>query len=143
MAHGFTYSGHPVAAAVSIRNIELIEELDLVGETGRKTAAYFQAKLATLNDHPLVGQTRGVGLLGALELVKDKRTRQRYQPDGSAGAVCRTHCFETGIVMRAVGDTMFLCPPLVITKAEIDELFALVRTSLDKSAAELEQSHAS
>lgn len=137
MAHGFTYSGHPVAAAVSIRNIELIEQLDLVGETGRKTAAYFQEKLATLNDHPLVGQTRGVGLLGALELVKNKQTRERFAPDGRAGTVCRTHCFETGVVMRAVGDTMFLCPPLVITEAEIDELIALVRTSLDKTAAEL------
>ncbi|GJL90588.1 aminotransferase [Hyphococcus sp.] len=137
MAHGFTYSGHPVAAAVAIRNIELIEELDLAGKAGRKTAAYFQEKLTTLNDHPLVGQTRGVGLLGALELVKNKQTRERYQPDGRAGTVCRNHCFETGVVMRAVGDTMFLCPPLVITEAEIDELMALVRTSLDKTAAEL------
>ncbi len=137
MAHGFTYAGHPVAAAVAIRNIELIEELGLVGDKGRKIAAYFQQKLSALNDHPLVGQTRGVGLLGALEIVKNKKTRERFQTDGSAGVVCRTHCFETGVVMRAVGDTMFLCPPMVITEAEIDELFALVRTSLDKTAAEL------
>ncbi len=137
MAHGYTYSGHPVAAAVAIRNIELIEELGLVGENGRRAAAYFQEKLATLNDHPLVGETRGIGLLGALELVKNKNTRDRYQPDGCAGAACRTHCFETGVVMRAVGDTMFLCPPMVITNAEIDELFALVRASLDKTFAQL------
>ncbi len=137
MAHGFTYSGHPVAAAVAIRNIELIEELGLVGEKGRDTAAYFQKKLSALNDHPLVGQTRGVGLLGALELVENKDTRARFQPGGRAGILCRTHCFNTGVVMRAVGDTMFLCPPLVITRAELDELFALVRESLDKTAADL------
>lgn len=137
MAHGFTYSGHPVAAAVAIRNIELIDELGLVGPRGEKTVRYFQEKLATLDDHPLVGQTRGVGLLGALELVKNKDTKERFSPGGHAGAVCRGHCFDTGVVMRAVGDTMFLCPPLVITDAEIDELFDLVRTALDKTAKEL------
>ncbi|MFC2953642.1 aminotransferase [Marinicaulis aureus] len=137
MAHGFTYSGHPVAAAVAIRNIELIDELGLVGPRGEETSRYFQSKLKTLDDHPLVGQTRGVGLLGALELVKNKETKERFAPGGHAGVVCRGHCFETGVVMRAVGDTMFLCPPLVITNAEIDELFDLVRTALDKTAAEL------
>ena len=137
MAHGFTYSGHPVAASVAIRNIELIEELGLVGDTGRQRAAYFQEKLASLNDHPLVGQTRGVGLLGALELVQDKESRTRFESAGRAGVACRTHCFETGVVMRAVGDTMFLCPPMVITEAEIDELIRLVRASLDKTAAQL------
>ncbi|WP_428408807.1 aminotransferase [Hyphococcus sp.] len=137
MAHGFTYSGHPVAAAVAIRNIELLDELDLVGARGAKAARYFQEKLKTLDDHPLVGETRGVGLLGALELVKNKETKERFSPGGHAGMVCRTHCFATGVVMRAVGDTMFLCPPLVITEAETDELFDLVGKALDKTAMEL------
>lgn len=138
MAHGFTYSGHPVAAAVAIRNIELIEELGLAGERGAKTSAYFQKKLKTLNDHPLVGETRGVGLLGALEIVKDKKTRERFQPGGRAGMTCRGHSFDSGVVMRAVGDTMFLCPPLVIAEAEIDEMFARIRKALDLTAKELD-----
>lgn len=131
MAHGFTYSGHPMCCAVSIRNIELMEEWDLVGERGRQTAAHFQHRLASLQDHPLVGQTRGIGMLGAIELVADKSTQARFEPEGHAGMTCRNHCFETGVVMRAVGDTMFLSPPLVITATEIDEMFELIRKSLD------------
>jgi putrescine---pyruvate transaminase len=138
MAHGFTYSGHPVAAAVAIRNIELIEELGLVGERGAKASAYFQEKLKTLDDHRLVGQTRGVGLLGALEIVKDKKTKERFSPDGKAGMTCRGHCFNSGVVMRAVGDTMFLCPPMVITEAETDEMFRRIRLALDLTARELD-----
>ncbi|WP_411820111.1 aminotransferase [Hyphococcus formosus] len=137
MAHGYTYSGHPVVCAVALRNIEMIEELGLVGARGEEISAYFQKKLAALDDHPLVGQTRGIGLLGGIELVKDKSTKERYQPEGEAGLICRRHCFENGVIMRAVGDTMFLCPPLVISKDEIDELFDLVRKSLDLSHKEL------
>ncbi|MEO1137619.1 MAG: aminotransferase class III-fold pyridoxal phosphate-dependent enzyme, partial [Pseudomonadota bacterium] len=131
MAHGFTYSGHPVASAVALRNIEMIEELDLIGDRGRETSAYFQEKLKELDEHPLVGQTRGIGMLGAIELVKDKKTKTRYLPAGRAGLVCRDHCFETGVIMRAVGDTMILCPPLVISLSELDEMFTLIRKSLD------------
>lgn len=131
MAHGFTYSGHPVASAVSVRNIQLIEEMGLVGKRGDETAACFQEHLASLGDHPLVGQTRGIGMLGAIELVEDKETKRRFAPAGSAGSTCRDNCFEIGVVMRAVGDTMFLSPALVITPDEIAELFALIRKALD------------
>lgn len=131
MAHGFTYSGHPVCCSVALRNIQLLEEWDLIGKRGEETSAHFQSRLAELGDHPLVGQTRGIGMLGALELVKDKVTKARFEPEGHAGATCRGHCFETGVVMRAVGDTMFLSPPLVMSKEEIDEMFGLIRTSLD------------
>ena len=131
MAHGFTYSGHPVACAVAIRNIQLLEEFDLIGEAGKTTSDYFQQKLAELGDHPLVGQTRGIGKLGAIELVKDKPTKARFDPEGHAGMTCRQFCFDNGVIMRAVDDTMFLSPPLVIKPEEVDELFALVRKSLD------------
>ncbi len=131
MAHGFTYSGHPVCSSVALRNIELLEEWGLVGERGKRTSKHFHKRLAELADHPLVGQTRGVGMLGALELVKNKETKERFDPEGHAGATCRTHCFNTGVVMRAVGDTMFLSPPLVITEDEVDEMFGLIKTSLD------------
>lgn len=137
MAHGYTYSGHPVCCAVAIRNIELIEEKGLIGEIGRKTIAHFQKRLSEMNEHPLVGQTRGVGMLGALELVKDKTTKERYGEDRGAGMVCRGHCFDVGVVMRAVGDTMFLSPPLVISESEIDEMFSLIRESLDRTYSDL------
>ena len=137
MAHGYTYSGHPVACAVALRNIRLMDELDLVGARGRVTAEYFQERLAAFRDHPLVGETRGLGMLGARELVKDKATRERYAPAGRAGLLCRSHCFEQGVIMRAVGDTMFLAPPLVIKRDEIDELFDLVQRCLDLTAQEL------
>ncbi len=137
MAHGFTYSGHPVCCSVAIRNIELIEEWGLVGARGEETADHFQKQLAELGGHPLVGQTRGIGMLGALELVKDKATQERFAPEGNAGTVCRGHCFDTGVVMRAVDDTMFLSPPLVISKQEIDEMFGLIQTSLDLTLATL------
>ncbi|MEL6372165.1 MAG: aminotransferase [Pseudomonadota bacterium] len=137
MAHGFTYSGHPVSCAISLKNIELLQEWDLVGDRGRQTASYFQAKLDSLNAHPLIGQTRGIGMLGAMELVKDKKTKSRFAPEGSAGLQCRSHCFANGIIMRAVGDTMFLSPPLVITPSEIDEMFDLIAKSLDDTHRDL------
>lgn len=137
MAHGYTYSGHPVCCAVAIRNIELIEEKGLVGENGRKTIAHFQKRLSEMNKHPLVGQTRGVGMLGALELIKDKTTQERYEKDRGAGMVCRGHSFDVGVVMRAVGDTMFLSPPLVISESEIDEMFSLISESLDRTYSDL------
>jgi putrescine aminotransferase len=131
MAHGYTYSGHPVACAVSIRNIELMDEKKLVGERGRAASERFQSHLKSLQAHPLVGETRGVGLLGAIELVRNKETKERYSTAGATGVICRGHCFNTGVVMRAVGETMFLCPPLVISDSEIDELFTLVKRALD------------
>ena len=131
MAHGYTYSGHPVACAVSIRNIELMEEKKLVGARGKAAAERFQSHLKALQEHPLVGETRGVGLLGAIELVKNKQTKERYSSSGATGVICRGHCFKSGVVMRAVGETMFLCPPLVISDSEIDELFTLVKRALD------------
>lgn len=137
MAHGYTYSGHPVACAVALRNIQMIEEMDLVGERGRAAIDYFQSQLMSLADHPLVGEARGKGLLGAIELVKDKKTKARFEPMGRAGMTCRTHCFREGVIMRAVRDSMFLCPPLVISNDEIDEMFALVRRCLDLTAREL------
>ena len=115
-------------------------EMDLVGARGRATAEYFQKRLASLNDHPIVGETRGVGLLGAIELVKGKNPIERFAPETGAGMICRGHCFEEGVIMRAVRDAMFLCPPLVITNDEIDEMFDLVRRCLDLTARDLKVS---
>jgi len=136
-SHGFTYSGHPVAAAVALANLEIIQKEKLVEKAGGTTGAHFQKKLAELADHPLVGQTRGVGLLGAIELVKNKKTREKYPDLGTVGAQCRNHCFAEGLIMRAIGDTMVLSPPLTITESEMDELFALARRCIDLTARDL------
>lgn len=133
-SHGFTYSGHPVACAVALANIDVIEREKLVEKTGGEIGDYFQTKLRELESHPLIGQTRGVGLLGAMELVKNKETRERF---GNAGGICRDHCFENGLIMRAIGDTMVLSPPLSITKPEIDELLGLAVKALDLTADSL------
>ncbi len=136
-SHGFTYSGHPVACAVALANLDVLQKERLVEKVGGATGAHFQKKLAELNDHPLVGETRGVGLLGAIELVKNKKTREKYPSELDVGYRCRVHCFENGLVMRAIGDTMVLSPPLVITESELDELFALARKCIDLVARDL------
>ena len=135
--HGFTYSGHPVAAAVALENIRIMREEKIIQRVHEKTAPYLQKRLRELNDHPLVGEVRGVGLLGAIELVKDKATRARYQGRG-VGMICRQFCFDNGLIMRAVGDTMIIAPPLVISEAEIDELVAKARKCLDLTLSALQ-----
>lgn len=136
-SHGFTYSGHPVAAAVALANLELMQKEKLVEKVGGETGAYFQKKLAELGDLPLVGETRGIGLLGAIELVKDRKTREKFPNVGTTGTHCRNHCFANGLVMRAIGDTMVLSPPLTITKDEIDELFDLARRCINLTTKDL------
>ena len=135
--HGFTYSGHPVAAAVALENIRILRDEGIVDRVRSTTAPYLQKRWAELADHPLVGETRGVGMVAALELVRDKKTRTRYE--GGAGMLCREHCFRNGLVMRAVGETMIIAPPLVITPESIDELVTLARLSLDQTHEVLRQ----
>ena len=128
--HGFTYSGHPVAAAVALENIRILRDEKIIEKANAETAPYLQKRLRELNDHPLVGEVRGVGLLGAIELVQDKATRKRYEGRG-VGMICRQFCFDNGLIMRAVGDTMIIAPPLVISKDEIDALVTKARKCLD------------
>jgi putrescine aminotransferase len=128
--HGFTYSGHPVAAAVALENLRIMADEQIVERVKTDTAPYLQKRLRELEDHPLVGEVRGLGLLGAIELVRDKATRARYEGKG-VGMICRQFCFDNGLIMRAVGDTMIIAPPLVITHAEIDELLDKARKCLD------------
>jgi putrescine aminotransferase len=135
--HGFTYSGHPVAAAVALENIRILREEKIIERVKEETAPYLHKRLRELADHPLVGEVRGVGMLGAIELVKNKATRERYPSESGAGMICRGHCFANGLIMRAVGDTMIISPPLVISKAEIDELVDKARQCLDLTAEQL------
>jgi putrescine aminotransferase len=135
--HGFTYSGHPVAAAVALENIRILRDEKIIERVREETSPYLQSRLRELLDHPLVGEVRGVGMLGAIELVKDKQTRERFTGKG-AGMICRGHCFNNGLIMRAVGDTMIIAPPLVISKAEIDELVTKARLCLDLTLKDLQ-----
>jgi putrescine aminotransferase len=128
--HGFTYSGHPVAAAVGLENLRLMREERIIERVKNETAPYLQKRLRELADHPLVGEVRGLGMLGAIELVKDKTTRERHEGRG-VGMICRQFCFDNGLIMRAVGDTMIIAPPLVISQEEIDELVEKARLCLD------------
>ena len=134
--HGMTYAGHPVAAAVALRNLQLIEDEKLV-ERVAELAPYFNKALASLADHPIVGETRTVGLIGALELTKNKATRERFHDSGRVGTICRDHCINNGLIMRACWDTMVVAPPFCITKKEIDELVRLARFALDKTYADV------
>lgn len=135
MAHGYTYSGHPVACSVALKTIELLEDGEYIGARGKRCAAYLQACFRQFEDHPIVIQARGVGFFGALELGIDRRSKQRFQPEGKAGEICRDRCFENGIVMRAVGDTMMLAPPFVMTNDDIDEMVVRIRRALDETAS--------
>lgn len=136
-AHGFTYSGHPVACAVALENIAILEEENLVQKVREESGPYLQQQLATLADHPLVGEVRGIGLLGAVELVADKASHARFNPEGRAGTLCRDYCVKQNVVSRAVRDTMVVSPPLIISKAEIDELVARLGKAIDLAAKDL------
>lgn len=138
-AHGYTYSGHPVACAVALKNIQILRSERIIERAHDNTMAYFQSKIAALGQHPLVGEARGTGFLGGLELVADKDTKQKFDAEGTAGAVCRDNCLKNGLVIRAVGDIMVICPPLIITREQIDEFYELTWTSLEQSLATLKK----
>ncbi len=116
--HGYTYSGHPTCAAVALANLDIIEREDLVRRTREETGPHLARALAALADHPLVGEARSIGLLGAIEIVADKRTRARFGgKEGIAGPIVRDLCIENGLMVRAIRDSIVTCPPLVISEA--------------------------
>ncbi|GGQ10640.1 aspartate aminotransferase family protein [Shewanella litoralis] len=129
--HGFTYSGHPVAAAAALENIRIIEQEQLVERVATDTSPYLQSALQQLAEHPLVGEVRGIGLVAAIELVQNKTTHQRFDSSVGAGTFCRDACIKHGLVMRSVGDTMIISPPLTISHSEIDALVAMATQALN------------
>ena len=137
--HGFTYSGHPVAAAVAVANIKLIQQLKLVERVHDDTGPYLAEQFASLREHPLVGETQTCGLMGAVLLVKDKAKAIPFSGDLGVGMLCRGHCFGNGLIMRAVGDRMIIAPPLVMTRGNIDEMMALIRRCLDLTLADVQR----
>lgn len=131
LGHGFTAGGHPVAAAVALENVRIIEERNLVanavavGERMRKG-------LAAYKDHPLVGEVRGVGLIAAVELVTDKSAKTALDPAGKLGGLLSAALLAEGLILRNLGDTVALCPPLIITEAQVDDMIARFGAALDK-----------
>jgi putrescine aminotransferase len=135
--HGYTYSGHPVSCALAIENIRILREEGIVDRVRQETGPYLTERLQELKSHPLVGDVRNLGFIGAIELVKDKAKRQTYEPLGRVGTTCRDHCFNIGLVMRATRDTMLISPPLIWTKSNIDEFIELTRKALDLTLADI------
>ena len=134
--HGYTYSGHPVACAVALANLDLIEQQGLVQRVREDTGPYLAEQLGKLMDHPMVGEVQACGLMAAIQLCRDASTREAFAPEVAIGMVCRRHCFDNGLVMRAVGDRMIVAPPLILTRAQVDEMCGLVRQALDRTYAE-------
>jgi 4-aminobutyrate--pyruvate transaminase len=130
--HGGTYAGHPVSAAVALETLNIYEERDIVGHV-QKMAPLLQAGLRSFSDHPLVGEVRGVGLIAGVEIIKNKETKEPFDPKLAVGAQCQSFTLENGLIIRAVGDTLAFCPPLIINEVEIAELIASFSKGLDQT----------
>ena len=133
-AHGFTASGHPVATAVALENLDILEERGLL-TVASELGPQFQARLQGFASHPNVGEARGIGLIGALEFVADKATKAAFDPPGSMGAKIAELCHEEGLIIRAIGDVIAFCPPLIIKPAQIDEMFDRFGRALQRATA--------
>jgi 4-aminobutyrate--pyruvate transaminase len=138
--HGVTYAGHPVASAVALETLKIYEERDLVGMVGR-VSPRFQSRLRALASHPLVGEARGVGLIGALQLVKDKANRTPFTAADGVGNVVMASAQKHGVLIRATPESVYFCPPLIISEGEIDMLFDATAAALDDALAHVEQHH--
>jgi len=136
-AHGFTYSGHPAACAVALANIRALRDEGIVDRVRDDIGPYFKQEFAKLADHPIVGEARSIGMVGAIELVKDKASRERFDKDLGASGCCRDFLFQNGLVMRPVGDSMIVSPPLVFEHQHVDELVEIAWRCLDLTAQSL------
>ncbi|MFQ5564890.1 MAG: aminotransferase [Paracoccaceae bacterium] len=134
LGHGYTYSGHPLGCAVGVKAIEIYQRRDIVSHV-RKVAPLFQARLRSFADHPLVGEARGVGLIGALEVSPDRASAATFAEPGKVGARLAGELLEHGVILRAMGDVLGVCPPMIITEDEIEELFAPMERCLDATYA--------
>jgi putrescine aminotransferase len=138
LVHGFTYSGHPVASAVALKNLEVLQRERIIPRVKKRIGPYFQRRVREVfADHPLIGEVRGVGMLAAMELVEDKEERRSFSRERNVGTICRDHCFNNGLVMRAIRDTMVLAPPLVITEEEVELLLKRAKLCIDLTARDL------
>lgn len=130
--HGNTYAGHPVGCAVAVKTLEIYQREKIVDHV-EKVSPTFLRRLNKLNEHPLVGEAKGVGLIGGAELVKDKQTKASFETKKGIGAKAVAYALEEGFITRAMGDRLAFCPPLVINEAEIEEMFNRCERALDKT----------
>jgi putrescine aminotransferase len=137
LAHGYTYSGHPVCAAVALENIRILQDEKIVETCKNDTGPYLAERWKALGEHPLVGEVRIAGMVGALELVPNKAERKFFADRGKVGGLCRNIALNNGLILRATYDSMLLSPPLVISRSEIDELFEKTWKSLNETAKAL------
>ena len=136
--HGYTYSGHPVASAVALENLRILEEENIIGHVQDVAAPALQEMWHGLADHPLVGETTITGMMGSLALTPDKENRAKFAMEpGTAGFMCRERCFANNLVMRHVYDRMIISPPLIVTPEDIKELGSRARKALDECYAEM------
>jgi putrescine aminotransferase len=135
LVHGYTYSGHPVASAVALKNLEVMEREKMVPRVKNDIGPYMQRRLReTFEDHPIVGEVRGIGLIAAIELVADKSKREFFPNIGDVGTHCRNYCFSSGLVSRAIRDTMVLAPPFIISESEVEEIIVKLKAAIDSTA---------
>ena len=137
LAHGYTYSGHPVCTAVALENIRILQDEKIVENVRDDTGPYLAERWQALGEHPLVGEARIVGMMGAIELVPSKPSRRYFSDRGAVGALCRDFALANGLILRATNDAMLLSPPLIITRPQIDEMFDKAWKSLNQTAAAL------
>jgi 4-aminobutyrate--pyruvate transaminase len=135
-AHGYTYTGHPAACAVALEVLDIYEERDLLSHV-RRVGAQLQEGVGKLAGHPLVGEIRGVGLMAGLELVPDKPGRGTFDPLGSAGALFVQRAQANGLIVRNLQDTVALCPPLIISEGEVEEMLRRFGKALEETTAAL------
>lgn len=133
-SHGYTYSGHPVTCAAGLATLEVYHSQNLIKETATHLAQYFGDQWRALGDHPIVGEARTIGMLGAIELVRDKSSHARLAPDAAAASFCRNEAVGNGLMVRAVNDAMISAPPFVCSKEEIDLIISRLHQALDATA---------
>jgi putrescine aminotransferase len=134
--HGYTYSGHPAAAAAALANLDILEAERLPERVAEDIGPYLQERWCALADHPIVGEAVMKGLMGALQLCADKGARVAFPEKAEVGLICREHSIAAGLVMRAVGDRMVVSPPLILSHKEADMLVERARIALDRTAAD-------
>ena len=132
--HGFTYGGHPLGCALGVKAIEIYQKRDIIGHV-RTLMPVFEKRMKRLAEHPLVGEARYCGLVGGVELVADKRTKRSFGPKEGVGAQMAKFAEDHGAILRAMGDTIGFCPPMIITEAELNELFDRTEKALDDAEA--------
>ena len=137
--HGYTYSGHPVACAVAVENIRIIKEEGMIENVKKNIAPYLQKRMREFENHPLVGEVRGEGLLAGVELVKNKEKKELFDPVGKVGNICKDHCINNNLIMRAVRDGMMCSPPLTISKDDIDKCVERFKISLDATLEDIKE----